>query len=869
VQLLNGSSQVVQTATTDSHGDYAFTITSAGTYTIQEVLQSGYLLTTPASVSYTETLSSGQSIANLNFGVFQKVSFSGEVFNDLVGSGTFASGDPGLSGWTVDLLNSSNQVIATNTTDSSGDYAFAGIGPGSYTIEVISQTGYVATSAASLAETATSGQNVANADFGEFQPVTLSGEVFNDLVGSGTLNSADTGLSGWTVNLLNSSNQVIATKTTDSSGDYAFAGTGPGSYTIEVSSQTGYVATSATSLAVTTRSGQNVANENFGEFQPVTLSGEVFLDTNGDGQLDNGESGLSGWTINLVNGSSQVVQTTTSGTGGVFSFAGVGPGRYAIQVVQQAGYVESTTPLNVTTSSGQNIPSLNVGEFQPITVSGEVFDDLNDSGAFNTNDPGVSGWTVNLRNASNQVVQTTTTDPNGNYSFTGVGPGRYTIAEVLQAGYQQTDPSSGSIAIAPLSGTNLPGEYIGVVLGPVLSVTSLAITPSSGLVSGTSVTISWDDANAGGIPATTSFADRVTITNMTTGQVLGEADVPYNVGTSGPLNVGASAPQEYSFRLPDGSPGVGNIEFTVTADEYDAVSNGLSASGRTSSINATSTLANYADLVVAPSSLTVTPGSPQSGGSVTVNWNDQNIGNAAVNTAFTDYVLVQQGNTTIASGTVNGNASLVGGATSPQSWAFTLPNGATGTGNFQVTVTTDYYETVKEYNSQGNPSYSNNSATTTFTSTLAPYPDLQVTGLGIDLSSVMQSGGTVTIDWNDANTGTATASGGWYDAVTVVNTTTGQTVVNASRYYGSNSIATGGTAARTYSFQLPDGTPGVGTLQASVTADSYRTVPEYDASGNPAYGNNTSVITATSALAAYPDLVVSAVSGPTTALAGQ
>ena len=159
----------------------------------------------------------------MNFGNFQTVTLSGEVYNDLNGNGTLDSGEPGLSGWTVDLLNSSNQVIATTTTDSNGDYAFTGIGPGTYTVEEVLQTGYVQTSRRPrYSVTTSSGQNVANLDFGDFQAVSVSGEVFNDLNGNGSLDSGEPGLAGWTVNLLNSSNQVVATTTTDSHGDYSF-----------------------------------------------------------------------------------------------------------------------------------------------------------------------------------------------------------------------------------------------------------------------------------------------------------------------------------------------------------------------------------------------------------------------------------------------------------------------------------------------------------------------------------------------------------------------------------------------------------------------------------------------------------------------
>src|SRR5207247_2086601 len=74
-------------------------------------------------------------------------------------------------------------------------------------------------------------------------------------------------------------------------------------------------------------------------------------------------------------------------------------------------------------------------------------------------------------------------------------------------------------------------------------------------------------------------------------------------------------------------------------------------------------------------------------------------------------------------------------------------------------------------------------------------------------------------------------------------------------------IAAGGQSSlRQYVFQLPDGDPGVGNLRVSVTADASQTVPEFDATGNPAFGNNTATLAAASTLAAYPDLQVTGLS---------
>src|SRR5208337_913803 len=258
------------------------------------------------------------------------------------------------------------------------------------------------------------------------------------------------------------------------------------------------------------------------------------------------------------------------------------------------------------------------------------------------------------------------------------------------------------------------------------------------------------------------------LTYITSGFVSGPS--PLAKGTTG-------AQESFPFTLPDGAAGVGNFRVTVTTDYYQSIpeydGSGNAAYGNnTSSINFASTPANYADLVVTSGSLAVTPGSPQSGGSVTVTWTDTNLGDAAVNGAFTDSVLVQKVNgatlTYITSGTVSGNPSLGIGATSgTQSFPFTLPNGTPGTGDIRVTVTTDSGQTIKEYDSHGNPAYGNNTASTDVTATLAPSPDLVVQNIVVNggSTSPVLPNQTIPVTWNDYNQGTVAANGTWIDQV--------------------------------------------------------------------------------------------------------
>ena len=154
---------------------------------------------------------------------------------------------------------------------------------------------------------------------------------------------------------------------------------------------------------------------------------------------------------------------------------------------------------------------------------------------------------------------------------------------------------------------------------------------------------------------------------------------------------------------------------------------------------------------------------------------------------------------------------------------------------------------------------------------LPPQPDLLVTGLSVSPSSGLQSGGSLTVNWNDSNNGLGAVSNSFSDQVQIVNTTTGQTLATAAVLYNETSrgpLAAGGAAAQQYTFQLPNGAAGVGQWQITVTNDIYDQVTKYNPDGTPE-ASSTATVTATSALAPYPNLVAATVSGPATTVLGQ
>ena len=138
--------------------------------------------------------------------------------------------------------------------------------------------------------------------------------------------------------------------------------------------------------------------------------------------------------------------------------------------------------------------------------------------------------------------------------------------------------------------------------------------------------------------------------------------------------------------------------------------------------------------------------------------------------------------------------------------------GRRASSSLSITVTADAGAAVMlDYNSNGTPD-TNRSASITAQSTLGSYPDLHARALTVDPSSVTpvrrhghrRIGATAT--W-----ATPRPAGSWYDAITVVNTTTGQTLTNASVTRGSSGkriASRRGQAEARLPFALPSGASG-------------------------------------------------------------
>ena len=460
--------------TTDANGNYTFTNLAPGTYSVREVEPAGSTQTTanPADI----VVSSGTVVSGVLFGNFQLASISGVKFNDLNGNGVRDPGEPGLAGITVFLDTNNNGVLdpgeVFTTTDTNGNYTFTNLAPGTYSVREVEPAGSTQTTANPADIVVTSGTVVSGVLFGNFQLASISGVKFNDLNGNGIRDPGEPGLAGITVFLDTNNNGVLdpgeASTTTDANGNYTFTNLAPGTYRVREVEPAGSIQTTANPSDIVVSSGNNITGVLFGNFQLASISGTKFNDLNGNGVRDPGEPGLAGITVFLDTNGNGVLDpgevSTTTDANGNYTFTNLAPGTYRVREVEPAGSIQTTAnPADIVVTSGAVVSGVLFGNFQLASISGLKFNDLNGNGVRDPGEPGLAGITVFLDTNNNGILDpgevSTTTDANGNYTFTNLAPGTYRVREVEPAGSMQTTANPADIVAS--SGTNITGVLFG------------------------------------------------------------------------------------------------------------------------------------------------------------------------------------------------------------------------------------------------------------------------------------------------------------------------------------------------------------------------------------------------------------------------
>jgi hypothetical protein len=479
------------TAATDPAGHFSFAglvplqLPGNGVpYRVRAVPPAGWAPSSaaPADVS----LSSGTPAGGIDVGEFRLTSVSGRVFNDRNGDGLPAAGEPGLGGVTVRLRNAATgAVLAAAGTDAAGDFTFAGLGPITtpagpvpYALDVAPPAGVFQTTAPSPAVFLTSGTPVGGVQIGAFLGVAIAGRVFDDVNGDGAAAPGEPGLAGQAVQAVNAATgAVVAATTTDAAGHYQFAGLpalpAGAPYQVRLAAAPGLLPTTAAPAPVPSSSGSAASGEDLGLFRRLAVGGRVFQDKNGNGSPDPGEGGLAGWTVELLDAAAgAVLATTVTDAAGGYGFAGLGPlpagSAYVARAVAPAGWVTTSAPVAVPAVSGGDNPSVDLGAFRLVSVSGDVFADRNRDGLLGPGDRGLRSILVQLFGPAGQLVANTVTDAAGRYAFTGLGPGTFVVVPAAPAELAPTTPG-GQVA-ATAGDADAPGLDFGFAPPTLLAV---------------------------------------------------------------------------------------------------------------------------------------------------------------------------------------------------------------------------------------------------------------------------------------------------------------------------------------------------------------------------------------------------------------
>jgi serine-aspartate repeat-containing protein C/D/E len=513
VALKDGSGKVVSTVTTHDGGQYSFTV-DPGTYSVSVSAPNGYVATaagqggnsaTDSDIdasgnSATFTLTPGQVKSDVDAGVYRPASLGDQVWYDSNRNGVQDSGEAGVAGVKVILLDAAgNPTGITATTDASGNYSFSNLKPGTYSVQFdkttlpanfsFTSTGQGSAATDSNADLATgksaqvtlnSGDNNHDLDAGiVVLQASVGNRVWEDSNGNGVQDAGELGVDGATVSLKDAAGNVVSTVVTHDGGQYGFT-VDPGTYTVSVAAPSGYTFTGAGKggngaldsdvnangeVSVSLAAGQNNPDIDAGVYRPASLSQVVWFDADRDGRLDNGEVGAAGIKVILLDANGVAVSGAVAVTDadGHYQFTNLAPGKYSVQFDKTslpAGYDFTSAAqggpgsggsdadtgtgktAQVTLASGQDL-TLRAGlVIQQATLGDRVWEDSNGNGVQDSGEAGIVGVKVDLKDANGTIVKTTTTGADGKYSFT-VDPGKYTVSVSAPAGMTATDQHKG------------------------------------------------------------------------------------------------------------------------------------------------------------------------------------------------------------------------------------------------------------------------------------------------------------------------------------------------------------------------------------------------------------------------------------------
>ena len=623
VELLdeNGNflDSTITTSTPLGSGFYEFTELMAGEYTVRVVettLPPNFQPTISNATGdqqdsdgspVTVNLADAENNPTLDFGYSTPAEgkIGNYVWLDTDKDGIQDTGEAGINGVTVNLIDSNGSIIASTVTAnggpnmSNGYYQFTGVEAGDYTVEVVDDTGPLSSlnpSPAGAGNDDTVDSNGVNGeasvslalgtetinsiDFGYFADPTgvLGDRVWNDLNRNGIQDASELGLglNGVTVILKDSFGTPISSTTTSGDGNYLFEGLAEGSYIVEIDDSTlpsGFVAAddlvgtdtgvdsngSPSPAALDSDSDSDLSID-FGYHLPCTgsIGDYIFKDSNGNGLQDTDEVGINGVKISLVDDQGSVVAMTLSGVNpdsgamGYYSFDAVCAGTYEIRIDS------STAP------AGFTLTQSDAGQDDSVDSDGDVV-----SVTLTSDDTVITNVDAGYIPPGNGVIGNyvwNDSDRDGNQDSGEVGINGVTVELYDGNGDYLATTTTG---IDPTTGTSGFYEFTGLLAGSY-EVRVVESSLPDGFVA-TNALASGDESDSNGSPAST-----VLITENSIDRSIDFGYYSENIGSIGNFvwnDSNANGIQE------SGEPGIDGVRVVLRDANGNVVATEFTANG--------------------------------------------------------------------------------------------------------------------------------------------------------------------------------------------------------------------------------------------------------------------------------------------------
>ncbi len=458
--ILSNSSGELDRALTNASGYYQFCNLSPGVYRVCEVLQEDWMAL--GNVTCKEVVLGCENRNDVSFNNTRLLCISGRKINNCTGEG--------LAGWEIILYNSTRSEIDRVSTNATGHYSFCSLVPDQYIVQEVPQAGWKAVGP-SEHNVVLQCSNQSGYDFNNTPLLCISGRKTNDVTGEG--------LSGWEINITDSSGQMFNSATTNETGYYQFCNLLPDTYTVCEVLQNGWIPASAVCRSVPLDCS-NVSGVDFANTKLLCLQGRKINDCTGEG--------IPNWSISYCNVNAGCYITSTNETG-YFRVCNLTPGIWQVCEEVKGGWRNVTDRcVNVELNSSD---ALNL-EFRnaPLgCLSGYKKNEQN---------VGLAGWTIEVGNSSG-LVATALTDGTGFWQVCNLDPGEYDVSEAMQGNYRVVDGPDNPIVLGDcgnqsnINFTNtLPGCIEGFKLnysdGKGLEGWTIEVRDSNGDIKGSTIT---------------------------------------------------------------------------------------------------------------------------------------------------------------------------------------------------------------------------------------------------------------------------------------------------------------------------------------------------------------------------------------------